>query len=168
MKLELSTGDIPPVLSINSGKNKGTYAVKEIVYGYAMWMSAKFAVHVIQTFDRVTIAEHQQLENAQKTIEAQAEKLSHASYLHPESVSAVTGTRNTKAVKEVYDELINAGYVIDEPENIVKSNYRVTHAGLEAGFYNCEKSIVRVSQQARELLLKMLLDKDAQQTRWND
>ncbi|MGT5975008.1 KilA-N domain-containing protein [Escherichia coli] len=53
---ELSTTGIP-VLVINGGSKRGTYVCKELVYAYAMWVSAKFHLHVIRTFDAVTAKE---------------------------------------------------------------------------------------------------------------
>ena len=40
-----------PVESIRGGKTPGTYGCKEIVYAYAMWISAKFHVVVIRAYD---------------------------------------------------------------------------------------------------------------------
>lgn len=41
-----------PVAS-TAGRYGGTFAAKEIVYAYAMWISAKFHLQVIRTFDAV-------------------------------------------------------------------------------------------------------------------
>lgn len=51
---------LSPVEVIRGGLNQGTYVVKQIVYAYAMWISAKFHLKVINSFDAL-INHRQQL-----------------------------------------------------------------------------------------------------------
>jgi len=44
-------GDTGIPVSVKGGNNQGTFAVKPLVYAYAMWISAKFHLHVIDVFD---------------------------------------------------------------------------------------------------------------------
>ena len=55
-----SSVNIEPVSAIRGGIGQGTYVVKELVYAYAMWISAKFHLKVINSFDAL-INHRQQL-----------------------------------------------------------------------------------------------------------
>jgi hypothetical protein len=83
MILEISDAGFPAsVLTLKGGDNQGTYARKELIYAYAMWISAKFAVHVIQTYDKKVTEEHAQLEELQAKLKASIPK-------NPDCVSSV-------------------------------------------------------------------------------
>lgn len=55
----LLSDTVIPVSTQKGGKNQGTYACKEIVYAYAMWISPEFHLRVIQAYDALVNGETQ-------------------------------------------------------------------------------------------------------------
>ena len=56
----LTDSGIPltPINVTRGGLDQGTYVVKQIVYAYAMWISATFNLKVINTFDAIVTQKH--------------------------------------------------------------------------------------------------------------
>lgn len=48
---------VEPVQIQKGGKHPGIFVCKELVYAYAMWINAKFHLHVIRTFDAAVAKE---------------------------------------------------------------------------------------------------------------
>ena len=71
---EIGTAGIPALVTQRGGSTPGTYVCKELVYAYAMWVSPKFHLHVIRTYDLVV---QEQAIRARAELELATAKLGH-------------------------------------------------------------------------------------------
>jgi KilA-N domain len=102
-------GGIPPFkpLEIIKGKYGGTFACKELVYAYAMWVSPQFHVLVIRTFDTFMTELHRRI------TEAQVKEVESRHPHHRQTLGAILG-KSGKNLTPYYQYLVQKGEITAE------------------------------------------------------
>jgi len=68
---DMSVSDV--VKTIKGGKDQGTYACKEMVYSYAMWLSPEFHLAVIKAYDALVTGQLEEMQRQQSRQNAKLE-----------------------------------------------------------------------------------------------
>ncbi|MFS1539346.1 MAG: KilA-N domain-containing protein [Candidatus Phlomobacter fragariae] len=122
----VSDGGIPPSV-IKGGTEQGTYVAKELVYAYAMWISAAFHLKVIRTFGEVISTPTQPL------TEKVHAGLAMIAFYKQELRIAPSGLLG--AMKKLQSSLgmpdILPAYAVDAPEGSLTGSSEVTHSFTE-------------------------------------
>jgi hypothetical protein len=117
-----SDDGIPSSVVIKGGENQGTYVCKELVYAYAMWISAEFYHHVIKTYDAVV--------TGQLKMSEADERMLKLTRINPNTLKAITGSRNNNEVGKSYEALESAGIMESVIEWKSFKRWRFTADGL--------------------------------------
>jgi hypothetical protein len=139
--------EIAQIRAISSVQNIGTFAVKELVYAYAMWISPSFYLHVVRTYDAV-VTGHLKISPADA-------KMLEITRINPNTLKAISGTRNNATVRANYLALVGAGILEEVTELKPVTHYRFTLDGLGycAGYYH---GIPRFDDQKHALVIGLI------------
>ncbi|MEB2439582.1 KilA-N domain-containing protein [Citrobacter braakii] len=114
-----------PIITVAGGNNQGTFVCKELVYSYAMWISPKFNLKVIRTFD----AAHTPSSNAPTSDKIQAGIIlleSAAKMLNLSNSSKLGAYQKLQQVAGLPDLMPH--YAIDAPTGAMDGSSRPTQS----------------------------------------
>lgn len=129
---------------IRGGEWKGSYACKELVYSYAMWISVKFHHEVIKTYDRVV--------SGNIELSKQDAEMLRITRINPNTLKAITGERSNNAVRKNYQALVDAELLEEHLKVVYKRVYLPTQKALDY-VSTSHHDIVRFKPEYHELVI---------------
>ncbi|MDR2224659.1 MAG: KilA-N domain-containing protein [Providencia sp.] len=123
-----SSEENQPVIVINGGSERGSYACKELVYAYAMWISPAFSLKVIRTFDS-TVQQRIQAKLSDKVQAGTILLESMAKTLNLSNSSKLGGYQKLQQMAGLPN--LSPTYAIDAPSDAVDGSSRTTHSLTE-------------------------------------
>lgn len=130
---------------VHGGSKRGTYACKELVYAYATWISAKFFLQVIRTFDAVISGSLQ----ASKALPSGLtyEQQEQVKALHRMLVGAVPREHQAKLAITLWSSIkskFKVGYKDVPPEQFLEVLSLMSRVAVEKGVQYSEADTVNL------------------------
>lgn len=130
---------------VKGGNKRGTYACKELVYAYATWISAKFFLQVIRTFDAVISGNLQ----ASKALPSGLtyEQQEQVKALHRMLVGAVPREHQAKLAITLWSSIkskFKVGYKEVPPEQFLEVLSLMSRVAVEKGVQYSEADTVNL------------------------
>lgn len=115
------------VKGLNQDTEQGTYACKQLVYAYAMWINADFYLAVIEAFDHLV---NDRVNEAKQIAQGMVEKEIKRSEPNDVGTLAYLMGCSTHESKHYYQALVNNGYLTIRRDKYGQGTYRFTEKGV--------------------------------------